>query len=455
MANIRSIRQQDVFFGSGVSNTGPERRSVEKPLLYQAAESGDMSMLENLLAKGTDLDLESRHGTFSETALHAASDAGHLNVVKRLLEHGANLESRDSRDKTALHTASEAGHLDIVKWLLEHGADLESTNYQDKTALYIASESGQLEILQFLLQNHAKPDSIATYENQRNALHIASINGHLEIVELLLKNNLDPNVADRLEETALHHAAENGHSAVVKCLLDNGSKIDAGNWKKDTPLHLAASKLYTGHVDVVEVLIQSFNHPPSRAEYINKPNEYKETGLHRTASAGGPDLHKVKVIELLIRSGADLGARDYEGRTPLHKACVEHAGLDVMISLFNHSHVEINQLNGPQKGLQTCLHMAVEPPRIDIVRWLLENMSAAAVQLKDSENRSAWDKACEPLAWQKRHLFDTDTVRVMSAFVCRDRKVGRGRLLMDWGTRRNLGDSRHFDLPINSVRAVS
>src|ERR1700722_3247641 len=64
-------------------------------------------------------------------ALRKASQIGQVNIVADLLtQPGINVDSQDSisNNKTALHYACESGHLDIVKLLVDHGANLENSN---------------------------------------------------------------------------------------------------------------------------------------------------------------------------------------------------------------------------------------------------------------------------------------------------------------------------------------
>ena len=59
-------------------------------------------------------------------ALHSASNGGHHEVVKVLLEHGANMNMQGGLFGNALHSASEGGHLEVVEVRRKHGANVNT-----------------------------------------------------------------------------------------------------------------------------------------------------------------------------------------------------------------------------------------------------------------------------------------------------------------------------------------
>ena len=56
--------------------------------------------------------------------LHQAASEGHLEVVRLLVENGANVNARDENGRTPLFRAADEGHLDIVRLLVENGAEV-------------------------------------------------------------------------------------------------------------------------------------------------------------------------------------------------------------------------------------------------------------------------------------------------------------------------------------------
>lgn len=90
-------------------------------LLGIAGYLGDVNMIQLLIEKGTDVNVEVSDGT---TALMVAATYGHTSMVKLLLEKGAAINVQDNRGKTALMRAACEGHSSTVQALLERGADV-------------------------------------------------------------------------------------------------------------------------------------------------------------------------------------------------------------------------------------------------------------------------------------------------------------------------------------------
>ena len=88
---------------------------------------------------------------FGMTALMFASKNGYFEISKLLLDHGAQVDTKDNNTgKTALINASEYGRLSVLKLLLDFGAEVDIKDNNGMTALMYASKSRNIDILKLL-----------------------------------------------------------------------------------------------------------------------------------------------------------------------------------------------------------------------------------------------------------------------------------------------------------------
>ncbi|XP_063980650.1 protein fem-1 homolog B isoform X2 [Diachasmimorpha longicaudata] len=150
------------------------------------------------------------------SALWCAAGAGHLNVIKTLVNAGADVNHATHTNSTPLRAACYDGRFDIVNYLVNHGADLHIANKYNNTCLMIAAYKGHVDILTFLLEQGANPNEKALCG--ATALHFAAEYGHCNIVSELLKygTTITKNVSGM---TPLIAAAERTRANVVEYLI--------------------------------------------------------------------------------------------------------------------------------------------------------------------------------------------------------------------------------------------
>jgi ankyrin repeat protein len=134
-------------------NSQTHHRST--PLLL-ASEHGTSDLVQLLLDHNADVHVCDADG---DTPLHCAAIEGQLEVARLLLKLDIEVNSRNNDGSTPLHLASAGywrGNPDIVRLLLDHGADAQARNLSGKSASEVACGPNEQEIVQLLTQNVAK-----------------------------------------------------------------------------------------------------------------------------------------------------------------------------------------------------------------------------------------------------------------------------------------------------------
>jgi len=373
--------------------------------VYLAAQSGHSSTVRLLTSLGATPSIADRDGW---TALHAASEKGQMSAVETLIgivsAGGGDsavrslVNASSSESIVALYLAAQHGYADIVRCLIDAGANVDAVEDDGGFApIHVACQNGHVDTVSVLIDPGGADPNLAAGTSAWRPLHYAAQDGYSNVVERLVRAGADQSTPTADGHTALHMAAENGHHETVKMLLkaarahamtrepDNATAAaaavkaaaearDAAGW---TPLHHAAQN---GHVDVVDellaeamvdvdlltddghssLLIAVINQHPDvvlslvkRGASVNRTEktdyEIEERGKSgETDEVGGGDgklidentpkasdrtgsflsaLHvacqqagSIEIIRSLIGAGALVNRQDHRGRTPLHFA---------------------------------------------------------------------------------------------------------------------------------------
>jgi hypothetical protein len=123
-----------------------------------AAANGEVRLLDYLLTHGADVNTRTQYG---ESLLGVAAAAGQMEVARMLIARGARLDNRtDVTSETPLTEGAQMNHTDMVKLLLDHGADPGARDVLDRTALDWAHENGNARMASLLLaRNGERPSS--------------------------------------------------------------------------------------------------------------------------------------------------------------------------------------------------------------------------------------------------------------------------------------------------------
>ena len=165
---------------------------------------------------------------------------GRLDIIEKHLANGAlvNKKHDDQSSNTLLHIAAQSNQEEIVKFLLENGADLNIRNADSNTPLHLAVARDHFEITFILVAAGAEIDTKGT--GGWTSLHLAAYMGHVDIANHLVSHKgADLHIRDDGGSTALHCAALKGHDTIIKLLFLKDAEINALDKEKLTPLDAA------------------------------------------------------------------------------------------------------------------------------------------------------------------------------------------------------------------------
>jgi len=167
-----------------------------------------------------------------DRALYEAAESGDVSGIDEALNAGANVNCALEGDGSPLIGASREGQLDAVIRLLERGADPNMPAPGDGNPLIMAAREGHADVVAFLLDKGAEIDRMVP--GDENALIQASGNGHLDVVKLLVGRGADANARVWVERASgrpsgewrspLTMARKGGHDRVAAFLISAGAR---------------------------------------------------------------------------------------------------------------------------------------------------------------------------------------------------------------------------------------
>lgn len=215
--------------------------------LFVAAYRGQSKYTKFLLQIGVDANMTEK----GCSALSIAAWTGEVEVVKHLLDHHAEIDYQVPHSgTTALFAAASGSYSEVVRLLLERGANPNIKDKYGQTPLFIAIMQENDKVANILLDAGSNPNARDIYG--RNPLMYAAAMGHQVFSNSLLQAGTDFDIADTTGRTPLLNAAAGGSLKLVQMLLD--MKADPAQMDKyGRDAAYEASK--RGHRDVARALL--------------------------------------------------------------------------------------------------------------------------------------------------------------------------------------------------------
>jgi ankyrin repeat protein len=329
-----------------------------KSLLMYASQFGHEESVRALIEKGTNVEAVDKRGN---TALQLASDYGYRKVAKLLCKHGA---------RGALWYAAKNDLRDMVAELILKGKGLEECDKDGNTALQLASKYSNRKVAKMLCKHGA-----------RGALCYAAKNDLRDMVTELISKGHDLEECDNHGNTALQLASDNGKGEMAKVLCKHGAR---------------GALCYSAKNDlrsmVEELILKGYE--------LEECDKDGKTALDLAAEANDGEGHS-KVVGLLIKAGIEAGQwQDVNaclgsaGKTLLMYAsqCGQEQPVRVLIE-------KGASLEAVDKNGETALMLASRNGHTDTVRVLVQHDvsidavykigNKTALQIAEEEGESA------------------------------------------------------------------
>lgn len=319
----------------------------------QAAMRNNVEILSLLIKNNADisiLDVEGRH------LWHYASQYNAIDSMKFLKDKISSiidLRTINPMSATALHTASELGHLTLAKWLLEEQADINAqTGQLGLTPFFLACRKKNFDMAEYLF-NHPRFNNGIIDTSGFGSLHWALELKDIAILQKILNKGIDIDLRDNEGKTTLFWTTHYNWSEGTEFLMNHAANPNIPDTSGSYPLHIATS---LGLIDMVNLLVKHCN--------INArtTNEHKITALYLAAQDG-----KLEIVKILTGLGADLNIiRETNGMPPLHVAMQKKQTLVAEELLTRGANVNI--VDG---GGQIALHWAATLTEVGITQTIL------------------------------------------------------------------------------------
>lgn len=180
--------------------------------LQDAASKGQIPEVERLIKAGVNLE--------HSNAFVSAARSGQINVVKYLVEHGADPNGGLSRRGEPISAAALKGNKEILKYLKGRGADFNAEPLSMPLPLISAVNSGDPDTARLLIEYGADVNRISRDGNTALREAIMNTNGKsVEFVQLLLKHGADPDIKDKNGVT-VRWAAKSDRSGTLSALIE-------------------------------------------------------------------------------------------------------------------------------------------------------------------------------------------------------------------------------------------
>jgi len=353
------------------------------------------------------------------TALHIACQSGLLDIMKKLLEQGANIEALDSSKRSPLANAIYTNREAVVQLLLDRGASVKNLITNSPEVLVYPIATNNSSMLKQLLRDGIDVNQLAP-ETQHLLFSSAlsqqyarpgSPSSRISTMKILVENGFDPNrkfasgavagalpvdLAVRSERVAMVEylseitdltKSKSKPEFLIEWACSNDAEKLAGKLLELEPAianstlpngrSALATAAESGYTRMVKKLIASDANVNAYFKDGNSP-------LLLASAAGHGEM-----VEVLLKAGADVNAADETGQSALHLACGSSS--EQVVSALIAAGANVNAVTKTKK---TPLHVAAWIGATECVKAILNAKSGTVnIDVQDSDGWTPLHKA--------------------------------------------------------------
>ena len=296
-----------------------------------AAEYGQLGIVETIAQ--SELNINAVRQQDQRSALHLAASNDHIDIVRFLVEHGADCSLVDSEGRTPLHTSVEKlGCYRCFDFLLSRKVDVNSGDKHGLTVWHLAASKANIHALNILRSFAANgPPQLHLKANDgRTLLHCAAQSSSRATL-IFLKDHFNQSAFHQTTSeglTALHYAVKANSLDAVQYLIDREFDIHAITNDGSNTLHCTVDHDSSTVCEIVEMLLKNGVDPcKARKDGMTPIDVLLSIASQSTYS---PDVsNEFGTILRILAKHSSLDITDGAGLTPLHRVCQIREDTDV------------------------------------------------------------------------------------------------------------------------------